>query len=72
MYSIAQRPLPSYWLYKDNAGEWRWTYHGKNGEEIAVSSESYKRRIDANHAIDLMKASHGSEVWLPGNVATDQ
>ena len=68
---MADRPYPSYWLYKDTRGEWRWTYHGKNGEEIAVSSESYKRRVDANHGIDIMKASSNSEVWVPTSVAND-
>lgn len=69
---MTSRSYPSYWLYKDGKGEWRWTYHGKNCEEIAVSSESYKRRADANRSIEIMKASLGSQVWLPSNIANDQ
>lgn len=68
---MANRPYPSFWLYKDNRGEWRWTYHGRNGEEIAVSSESYKRRADANRSIEIMKGSSSSEVWMPTNVIND-
>ena len=68
---MAGRPFPSYYLYKDARGEWRWTYHGKNGEEIAVSSESYRRRIDANRSIEIMKSSTNSEIWLPKDVAND-
>ena len=45
--------------------------HGKNGEEIAVSSESYERQADANHGIEIMKASSNSEVWVPTSVAND-
>ena len=36
---MAQRTYPSYWLYKDNRGEWRWSYDAKNGETIAVSAK---------------------------------
>jgi uncharacterized protein YegP (UPF0339 family) len=68
---MGQRPFPSYWLYKDNRGEWRWTYEASNGLTIAVSSESYKRRIDANRGIQIMQASGGSPVWMPTEVAND-
>jgi uncharacterized protein YegP (UPF0339 family) len=48
---------PCYWQYKDNAGEWRWTYYASNQKIIAVSSESYKNRADCTHGVDLMKGS---------------
>lgn len=59
------RPFPSYWIYRDARGEWRWKYDARNGETIAVSSEGYVRKQDCQHGIDLMKASHASEVWIP-------
>lgn len=62
---MAERTYPSYWLYKDNRGEWRWTYEASNGETIAVSSEGYQRRVDCERSIDIMKASHSSPVWYP-------
>ncbi|HEY5818345.1 MAG TPA: DUF1508 domain-containing protein [Mesorhizobium sp.] len=65
---MAQRTYPSYWLYKDNRGEWRWSYDAKNGETIAVSSEGYNRRIDAQRGIDIMKASHSSSTWYPADL----
>ena len=34
-------------LYKDRAGEYRWTYTAQNGNVLAVASEGYRRRIDA-------------------------
>lgn len=69
---MADRPFPSYWLYRDNQNKWRWTYHAKNGEAISVSSESYNRRADCQHGIDLMKASTNSPVWMPtGDVDKD-
>lgn len=69
---MSQRTFPSYWLYKDNAGEWRWTYHASNGLAIAVSSESYKRRADADRSIEIMKASTNSPVWMPADLVNQQ
>ena len=59
------RTFPSYWIYRDNRNEWRWTYEASNGKTIAVSSESYVRKADCERGIEIMKASHSSGVWLP-------
>ena len=67
---MSTRPYPSYWIYRDNRGEWRWTYEASNGETIAISSEGYKRKADCQNGIDLMKASYASPVWIP-NVDKD-
>ena len=34
-------------LYKDDKGEWRWVRKAVNGEVIAASTESYKRKTNA-------------------------
>lgn len=68
---MAQRPFPSYWMYKDSRGEWRWTYHGRNGEEIAVSSEGYVKRADCERGIEIMKASSASPIWMPSELVRD-
>jgi uncharacterized protein YegP (UPF0339 family) len=34
----------SFTVWKDSAGEWRWTLHAKNGKVIADSSEGYMQR----------------------------
>ncbi len=62
---MAQRPYPSYWIYRDKAGQWRWTYEAVNGRTIAVSSESYVRKTDCERSIEIMKASSASPVWIP-------
>jgi uncharacterized protein YegP (UPF0339 family) len=59
------RPYPSYWIYRDNCGEWRWRYDASNGRTIAVSSESYVRKADCERGIEIMKASFNSETWIP-------
>ncbi len=50
-------------LYKDNAGYWRWTLKASNHEAIAVSSESYVRKTDAQHGINLTKAAYNAPVY---------
>jgi len=62
---MSTRPYPSYWIYRDVAHQWRWRYDARNGKTIAVSSESYVNKSDCEHAIELMKASYSSEVWIP-------
>lgn len=66
---MATRTYPSYWMYKDSRGEWRWTYEAVNGKTIAVSSEGYNRRVDCEHSIDIMKSSYNSPVWFPEALA---
>lgn len=61
---MANRPFPSYFIYRDNRIEWRWTYEASNGKTIAVSSESYVRKVDCERAIEIMKASGSSPVWI--------
>ena len=34
-------------LYKTDKGEWRWVRRAVNGEVIAASTESYKRKANA-------------------------
>lgn len=64
------RTYPSYWIYRDQRAEWRWTYEASNGRTIAVSSESYKRRSDCERGIDIMKASFSSPTWQASVDAT--
>ena len=66
---MANRTYPSFWMYKDNRNEWRWTYEASNGKTIAVSSEGYVKRTDCEHSVAIVKASSGSQVWFPANLA---
>ncbi|WP_323151028.1 YegP family protein [Pseudomonas glycinae] len=45
-----------FYIYVDNASEWRWRFTAKNGKTIAVSSEGYKNLVDCEHAVSLMKS----------------
>lgn len=64
---MADRPFPSYWMYRDNKKEWRWRYDARNGETIAVSSEGYINRADCQRGINIMKASGDSPTWMPND-----
>ena len=66
--TMSNRTYPSYWMYKDVRGEWRWTYEAVNGLTIAVSSEGYKHRADCERSIEIMKASTHSQTWLPSEL----
>lgn len=61
---MATVTYPCYIQRKDTKNEWRWTYHAKNAEPIAVSSEGYKNRSDCDHSIDIMKGSSASPVFF--------
>jgi uncharacterized protein YegP (UPF0339 family) len=66
---MASRPYPSYWLYKDTQGQFRWTYEASNGKTIAVSSEAYVRKADCMRSIEIMKGSSNAPVWSPSDIA---
>jgi uncharacterized protein len=44
-------------LYKDHAGEFRWTLYAANARKIADSSEGYRNHADCVAAIRLVVAS---------------
>ena len=37
---------PYFYVFRDRAGEWRWTLHGANNEPVATS-EGYKTEASA-------------------------
>jgi len=47
--------LARFKVYKDNRGEWRWTFYADGGEEIAVSSEGYVNHSDCLHSIEIVR-----------------
>ncbi|MCH8980319.1 MAG: DUF1508 domain-containing protein [Armatimonadetes bacterium] len=52
-------------IYKDRAGEWRWTLYEANNRKIADSGEGYKNKSDCVAAIDLVKSSTDAPVQDP-------
>lgn len=51
-----------YWMYRDNAGQWRWRLYATNNRIIADSAESYHNKQDCQNGINLVKMSSGAPV----------
>ena len=47
----------SFYLYKDVAGNWRWTLYAANNKKIADSAEGYWNMADAINDIVLVKST---------------
>lgn len=59
--NMASRPYPSFLIYIDSRGEYRWKIEAANGRIIADSGEGYRNYTDCNHAIGLVKGT--TAVW---------
>lgn len=64
---MADRPYPSYLIYIDSRGEYRWRIEAANSRIIADSGEGYKNYDDCNHAIGLVKKT--TAVWQTKDVS---
>lgn len=51
-----------YYLYKDAAGQWRWTLYAANNRKIANSGEGYFNKVDCIAAINLVKGSSSTPI----------
>lgn len=69
---MATRPFPSFLIYKDSAGEFRWRYQASNHKTIADSGEGYKNLADCEHGIELVKQSHNKDIWETQEVANSR
>jgi uncharacterized protein YegP (UPF0339 family) len=66
---MADRPYPSFRIYIDKAGEYRWHYQAANREIVADSAEGYKRLEDCEHGISLIRHSFNAETWYSEEAA---
>lgn len=64
---MATRPFPSFLIYFDDAGEFRWRLQATNHLTIADSGEGYHNYADCKHAIGLIKSPH--PIWRTKDVA---
>ena len=51
---MAQRPMPSYLIYRDKQGAWRWNFMGPKGRIIAASAVGYQKAQGCAQAIKLL------------------
>lgn len=45
---------PTFIVYQDHAGGWRWRLQHRNGRIIADSGDGYMRKRDAMRAVDTV------------------
>jgi len=64
---MANRPYPSFLIYFDNAGEYRWRLQAANHKTIADSGEGYNNYEDCKHGISLIKSPH--PIWRTQEVS---
>lgn len=51
-----------FYLYKDVAGQWRWTLYAANYKKVANSGEGYFNKADCLSAINLVKGSGSAPI----------
>ena len=49
----ASRKAPTFEIYQDKKGEWRWRARAQNGNLLAAASEGYADKRDAVHCAKL-------------------
>lgn len=65
---MTRRTLPSFWVYRDKQGHWRWNLVAADGKIIAASSVAYFRKEGCFRAVNQIKKSAHVPVYGP---ATD-
>ncbi|MDB5698256.1 MAG: hypothetical protein JWN69_1060 [Alphaproteobacteria bacterium] len=53
----AKRPSPSFLIFRDQQGNWRWNFVGPSGRVIAASRVAYQQRAGCVRAIRLLQGS---------------
>jgi uncharacterized protein YegP (UPF0339 family) len=54
---MAKRPAPSFLIFRDEQGNWRWNFVGSQGHVIAASRVAYQQRGGCVRAIRLLQSS---------------
>lgn len=53
-----------FYIYKDKAEQWRWSFNAENGEIIGVSSEAYHNLVDCEYSVSLIKTQGPNSVTV--------
>lgn len=65
---MATRPFPSFLIFKDTDGQFRWHYQASNHKRIAASGEGYHNLADCEHALALIRQCTDAEMWETDDV----
>lgn len=66
---MATRPYPSFLIYLDQAGEYRWRCEAANGRIMADSGEGYRNYQDCRDAIGKVGKAASEPVWRDPEVS---
>ena len=66
---MANRPFPSFLIFKGTDGQFYWHYQRSNHESIAASGEGYHNLKDCEAGIEMIKKCGNSEIWETDDVA---
>lgn len=64
---MSKRVYPSFLIYLDDKGAYRWSFSESASRKVAVSAESFARMQDCEADIELMRRSRAAQLW-----ATDE
>lgn len=51
-----------FYVYRDQALQWRWTLYAANGRKIANAGEGYHNKADCLSAINLVASTNGTPI----------
>jgi len=54
---MAQRPFPSFLIFADDKGHWRWNFADGTGKVVAAASQAYARPAGCARAIQDMQTT---------------
>jgi uncharacterized protein YegP (UPF0339 family) len=61
---VPKRPTPSFLVFRNQQGRWRWNFAAANGKIVAASTVAYERREGCMRALKQMKGQIDVPVLL--------
>ncbi len=58
-----KRIYPSFLIFLDDKGYFRWSYSESASRTLCTSPEAFDRMQDAEAAIELMRRSRAAQMW---------
>jgi len=65
---MAQRPFPSFLVFSDQHGHWRWNFADATGKIVAAGNQSFQRPAGCAKAIQSLAAAGGAPVLVRDSV----
>jgi len=66
--NVPARPYPSFLIYKDGLGQFRWRYQLSVKKTVAESAQGFRNRFDCVEDIQLIQGCSNSPIVTAGDV----